>query len=454
MKILFTIFRAMSLYLLLSASQCTETVVTTQVNGVQKISADKGNFTGSLDNADSFGAAVANIGDLEGDGVIDLAVGAPGDDSGGDNRGAVWVLFMNNNGTVDIARKIAHGSGGFGGNLDNNDRFGSAVAGIGDLNGDGFADMAVGAPFDDDGGNDRGAVWILFMNADGNVASAAKISDQQDIFNGDLNDGDHFGNAVASPGDLDGDGVNDLAVGADLANVNGTRKGVVWILFMNSDGTVRSTRMIGEGEGDFTDNLNADAQFGSAVAGIGDLDGDGIPDLTVGADQDDSGGGKHGAIWVLFMQRDGTVRDQRKITSGEGDFQGNIGDGDLFGSAIASIGDLDGDGVNDLAVGAESSDDGGTDRGAVWILFMKTNGKVNGQAKFSSTDGKFDQNMDNGDALGSALAGLGNLNNDKGVDIAAGVPGDDDNKTDAGAVYIVFMERKEKEKRKDFFSSN
>ena len=454
MKTTVTIFRALLLYLLLSASQCTETVVTTQVDGVQKISADEGNFPGNLDSGDSLGAAVANIGDLEGDGVIDLAVGAPGDDSDGDNRGAVWVLFMNSNGTVDMGAKITGNSGGFNGELDNNDQFGSAVAGIGDLNGDAFADIAVGAPFDDDGGDDRGAVWLLFMNADGSVASSAKISDQQDIFNGDLGDGDHFGNAVARLGDLDGDGVSELAVGAELANVDGTRKGVVWILFMNSDGTVRGAGRISDGKGGFKDDLNPDDQFGSAVAGIGDLDGDGIPDLAVGADQNDSGGSNRGAIWILFMNGDGTVRDQRKIASGEGDFQGNIGDDDHFGSAIASIGDLDGNGVSDLAVGAPFNDDGGSDRGAVWILFMKTDGKVNEQARISSTDGKFNENMDDGDALGSALAGLGNLNNDKGVDFAAGAPGDDDGETDAGAVYSVFMERKEKEKRKGFFASN
>lgn len=453
MKFSFTLSWVLVLYLLLTGSQCTETIITTRVDSAQKISARKGNFNGGLNGADSWGAAIANIGDLEGDGVIDLAVGAPGDDENGNNRGALWILFLNSNGTVDVASKIAEDVGGFTGNLDNNDQFGSAVAGIGDLNGDGFRDIAVGAPLDDDGGDDRGALWILFMNADGTVASSTKISDQQGGFSGNLDNGEQFGGAVTDLGDLDGDGIHDLAAGAPLSLDNSTPKGAVWILFMNSNGTVRGGRKIGEGNGDFKGNLNADDHFGSAVAGIGDLDGDGVPDLAVGADQYDAGGSNHGAVWILFMNRDGTVKNQRRITTDDGGFQGTLHDDDRFGSAIARIGDLDEDGIDDLAVGAELDDDGGTDRGAVWVLFMKTDGKVKNEAKISNLDGKFKENLDDGDAFGAALAGLDNLNSDKSDDIAVGAPLDDDDEIDAGAVYVLFMERKKDEKNVSFFSN-
>jgi hypothetical protein len=452
MRTVSTLSLTVIVYLLLTGSQCsTETVVTTEVDSAQKISADKGSFSGDLDSGDHWGAAVANIGDLEGDGVIDLAVGAPGDDDGGDNRGALWVLFMNSDGRVDIWTKISDTSGGFTGDLDNNDAFGSAAAGIGDLNGDGFQDIAVGAPFDDDGGDNRGAVWILFMNADGSVAATQKISDEQGGFTGSLDNDDLFGSAVALVGDLDGDGVDELAVGAERANVDGQRKGLVWILFMNGDGTVREQRKISEGEGGFDDSLNVDDRFGGALAGIGDLDNDGIPDLAAGAPGSDRGGNDQGAIWILFLNSNGGVRDERRINAGTGDFQGNIGDGDAFGSAIADIGDLDGDGVDDLAVGAPLADDGGTDRGALWVLFMERNGRVDDQIPVSSTRGKFKENLDNSDSFGSALAGLGNLNNNRGVDIAVGAPLDDDDKSDAGAVYILFMERKVDEKRTGLF---
>jgi FG-GAP repeat len=454
MKLSFLLAWIPILYLLLTGSQCTEVVVTTQVDSSQKISAKHGNFNGGLDSGDHWGAAVANIGDLEGDGVTDLAVGAPGDDDNGDNRGAAWILFLNSNGTVDMSTKTAENVSGFTGGLDNGDQFGSAVAGIGDLNGDGFRDIAVGAPLDDDGGTDRGALWILFMNADGTVAGNAKISDKQGGFSGNLQDGEQFASAVTLLGDLDGDGNPDLAVGAPLAFDNDTRKGAVWILFMNSDGTVREGRKISEGDNGFHDSLSVDDHFGSAVAGIGDLDGDGIPDLAVGADQADAGGSNRGAIWILFMKSNGTVRDQRRIASDDGGFQGKLDDEDHFGCAVAAVGDQNEDGVDDLAVGADMDDDGGTDRGAVWVLFMKTDGKVKGEAKISNLDGKFKENLDDGDEFGAALAGLGNLNGDKNDDIAVGAPLDDDGKIDAGAVYILFMERHKDEKRTGFFSGS
>ncbi len=441
------------LYLLLGGSQCTEVTTTTQVEAAQKVSAKKGNFNGRLKDTDNWGAALANLGDLEGDGVIDLAVGAPGDDDQGENRGALWILFMNSNGSVDIATKIADGTGGFTGDLDNNDQFGSALAGIGDLNGDGVRDLAAGAPLDDDGGDDRGALWILLLKADGTLASSAKISDQSGGFAGNLNDGEQFGAAVADLGDLDGDGIRDLAVGAPLTQHNGVAKGAVWILFMNSDGTSRRAVRIGDGDGGFKADLNADDRFGAAVAGIGDLDADGIPDLAVGAPQDDSGGSNRGAVWILLMNRDGTVRDQRRIAQGESGFEGTLSDDGRFGSALAQVSDLDGDGVVDLGVGTPLDDDGGADRGALWILFLKVNGKVNGEAKISQQNGKFKENLNDGDHFGAALAGLGNLNGDRSEDIAVGAPFDDDDQTDAGAAYILFMEQNQDTKRTSFFSN-
>ena len=158
--------------------------------------------TGTLDPFDIFGEAVAGLGDLDGDGIRDLAVGMRGDDDGGSARGAVWVLFLNTDGTVKSHQKISDTQGGFTGTLNNEDIFGETVGNMGDLDGDGITDLVVGAAGDDDGGGDIGALWVLFLNTDGTVKSHQKISDTQGGFTGTLDNNDQF-NRVESVGDLD-----------------------------------------------------------------------------------------------------------------------------------------------------------------------------------------------------------------------------------------------------------
>ena len=120
--------------------------------------------------------SVASLGDLDGDGVGDLAVGAFGDGRRGlTDRGAVWVLFLNTDGTVKSHQKISDTQGGFTGILDDDDRFGISAASLGDLDGDGVGDLAVGAHFDDDGGTPdqarRGVVTVPQHRRHGQGAS-------------------------------------------------------------------------------------------------------------------------------------------------------------------------------------------------------------------------------------------------------------------------------------------
>ncbi len=413
------------------------------VQAEQKISATAGGFGGVLDLEALFGHSVTGIGDLDGDAIGDLAVGTPGDGDGGIDQGAVWILFLNADGTVSSEQKISATAGGFGGDLDFGNFFGFSVAALGDLDGDGIGDLAVGATGDrNDEGEVRGAIWVLFLNSDGTVSSEQKISETAGGFGGGLED-DFLGASVAALGDLDGDGIGDLAAGAPLDDDGFSDQGAVWVLFLNADGTVSSEQKISETAGGFGGDLDFSDLFGTSVTALGDLDGDGIGDLAVGARGDDDGGSESGAVWILVLTSDGTVSSEQKISETAGGFGGVLDFGDVFGSSVTALGDLDGDGIGDLAVGARSDDDGGNEQGAAWILFLNSDGTVSSEQKISETTGGFGGVLDPLDSFGFSVAALGDLDGGGIVDLAVGAPRDDDGGglfSDRGAVWILFLE--------------
>jgi len=410
------------------------------VKRILKVSDTQGGFTPPLHTNDQLGRSVAVLGDLDGNGVIDLASAGLGDDDGGLDNGAAYVIFLQPDGSVLKAQKISELAGGFTGVLDEGDQFGRALTGIGDLDRDGLVDLAVGANYDDDGGSNRGAVWLLRLKADGTVKQTTKISSTQGGFAGPLRANDEFGRAVAALGDLDGDGVTELAVGAPTDSTGGSRRGAVWILFLNQDGTVKRHVKIASGMGGFTGRLKNLDWWGFALASLGDFDGDGVVDLAVGAALDDDGAVNAGAAWLLYLRRDGTVKEHRKISKLSGGFTGILESPDQFGTSVTALGDLNGDGMTELAVGAVKDGDGGAERGAVYVLFLTANGTVAFHQKISSLLGGWPlRTLSNWDWLGSSLAPLGDLDGDGVPDVAIGARNDDDGGSNRGAFYLTFL---------------
>ena len=340
-----------------------------------------------------------------------------------------------NAGFVVAEQKISQLNGGFTGSLDQGDKFGRSVASIGDIDGDGVTDLAIGAIRDNDGGSNTGAVWILFLNPNGTVKVHQKISDTEGNFNGLLNDNGEFGRGIGPLGDLDGNGTPDLAVGAIREDAE---RGAVWILLLNPNGTVSGSQKISDSEGGFSGILDPNDNFGRCE-GLGDFDGDGVRDLAVGAPNDDDGGMDRGAIWLLFLNQNGTVKAHQKISQTSGGFTGQLADGDLFGSDIALLSDLDGDGVRDLAVGALGDDDGGINTGAVWVLFFNSDGTVKSHQKISNTEGGFAGPLENGDQIGREVSEVGDLDGNNVPDLAVGTIDDDGNSSQEGAVWIMFL---------------
>jgi hypothetical protein len=411
-----------------------------EVLSQQKISEDAGRFDHQLGVGDWFGFSVASLGDLDGDGVPDLAVGAPLTDGvQGADEGTFWILFLMPDGRVDGVRKFSPGTGPL---AAPDAQLGRALANAGDIDGDGNVDLAVGAPFHDVGVPDRGIVWIAFLDDDGTVDGVQRFDGSGTDFDGDLDEGDAFGDAIAGIGDLNGDGVPDLAVGAPGDDDGGLNRGAVWILFMNDEGLVKDQKKISDTEGGFGGKLENGDGLGSSVASIGDLDGDGVVDLAVGAPFDNDGDGNNlGAVWILFLNANGTVKDEFLISKRDDVLAANLSQRDFFGWAVAGIGDLDEDGVPDIAVGAPNDDDGsGDDLGAFYVLLLNPDGSPKQELKVSATAGGFDGNLDAGDGFGAGLTAIGDLDGDGTTEITAGAPFDNDGDgADSGAAWVLFL---------------
>jgi hypothetical protein len=402
-----------------------------------KISDTVGGFTGVLDNSDSFGSGVAALGDLDGDTVPDLVVGASNADDRDPQAGAVWVLELLAGGNVKSHVKISDTAGGFLGVLEPNDHFGASVAVLGDVDGDQIPDLAVGASSDDDGAPQAGAVWIVFLNGNGTVKGYQKISATEGMFGVGLTSDDEFGTSVAALGDIDNNGVPDLAVGAARDDHAASQAGAIWTVLLESTGKVKSSQKITTGVGGFLDVLSSNAAFGSALATLGDLFGDGTTELAVGAP---GSLGQAGAVWILSLDATGSVVAHTKIGTGAGGLTAVLDAGEDFGAGLAALGDLDGDGVPDLAVGQPGNDASGEATGAVWLLFLTDGGGVKAEVMIAPGTGGFSGVLDGGDAFGASLAALAPAAPGEVLTLAVGSTRDDDGGSNHGAVWLLTLQ--------------
>jgi hypothetical protein len=394
---------------------------------------------GIAEAGDSFGYALA-AGDFDGDGLVDLAIGVPGEDTAINGVGAVNVLYGGVDGLSGAGSQLfTQASPGMVGTAEDGDQFGQALA-VGDFDGDGVVDLAVGVPGEGLGAtSSAGAVNVLYGGADGLSGAGSQLFTQDSPgVVGTAEVGDVFGQTVAA-GDFNGDAVDDLAVGIpneDLISNQATDAGAVNVLYAAAAG-----RLGGAGSQLFTQDspgvggiATIDEFLGSALA-AGDFDNDGDADLAVGVPLDGEPFiSQLGAVNVLYGAVGGlSGTGSQLFTQGSPGVVGTAENGDRFGSALAA-GDVNGDGIPDLAVGVPFEDG----FGAVNLLYGTAAGlSGSGSQLFTQNSPGVPGAGEAGDRFGQALA-VGDVDGDGFDDLTVGVPAEDVGTIfDAGAVNVL-----------------
>lgn len=295
---------------------------------------------------DHAGEVVTSITDLNGDGKAEVLVGASGNDAGGADAGAAYVVWGRNSSAAVTLDSVATGTRGFRiVGEGKHDAAGHALTSIADLNGDGKAEILVGASGNEAGGADAGAAYVVFGKSTGTQVNLSNVAAGSGGYRITGQAGEQVGSALASIGDVNGDGKADILIGAPGSDR-------AYVVFGKSTTGEVHLSDVAAGLGGFAITPGA---YGSlqdlSVSAGGDFNRDGIADYIIGTPHDSEGGADAGAVYVVWGGGSGPV-DLALVEQGIGGAKIVGSYGSLTGSTVASLGDLNGDGASDLLIGS------------------------------------------------------------------------------------------------------
>ena len=410
----------------------------------EKIDSTSNNI-GEIAGGDKFGLEIENIGDLDGDGINDLAVIEFNDSTVDNNLGSVLILFMNDDGSVKDTNEIdmSIDDSGIGESCiagDGTNRRANSLeqlAFVGDLDltdGKYKPTLALGAAANRHNGlGNSGAVYMLELDTDGTVANCfaiiPSIPSSTTGFNPDsdkyLETGGAFLGLPLIATDLDGDTINELLVGAGNNDDDSTN---MWVLFLNSTGGVDhhpDTPIFG-----ITDLKSSSGNYIEAGDTIS-----GGKKIVLGAYTE----GTSGTIFIVNLDSTGGFESSTTIAGTSLD--PGVAAGSHFGSGVTGIGDMDGDGIDDIMVGAIRGDDSNNDSGEVYILFMNSDDEVKESQKISN-ESEFarigEEPFAASDEFGNGMALW--QTSDNVATIAISAHKDDTGGNNSGAMYLFYVE--------------
>lgn len=354
----------------------------------------------------NFGKCVAPAGSVNGDSWSDILISSPGYQQGGETKGIVYLFYGSAFGIADTI--------GFMQGFKANAGFGMSAATAGDVNGDGYSDVIVGAPNDtNDSESNRGAAYLYL----GSATLFSRYNPDWTVY-GDLANA-LLGKSVSTAGDVNGDGYSDIIIGAPAWNFY---YGAAYVYYGSATGPgdIPNWRGVGEEIG---------GQFGQCVAMAGDVNGDGYADVIVGQPSFNGAGQDRGASYVWLGSPEG-LGGYELTKDADWSYAAGL-DNAQFGISVATAGDVNGDGYSDVIIGAHGFSNGSSNEGLA-VIFK------GGPGTLSQEPGWDYYSQNQGDNLGFSVKSAGDVNGDGFADIIVGAPYYDSGYTDEGGVFVWY----------------
>ncbi len=415
-------------------------------SGAVELSALDGNdgfqLNNSQDSFKSLGGSVSTAGDVNGDGINDLLIGAEVRNP----NGAGYVVFgaseVGASGAVELSE--LSGSNGFALNgVGSGDTSFISVSAAGDVNGDGVDDVLINTQYTNELGDFMfsvyGASYVVF-GASGVGASGTVELSALDGNNGFvLNRADDDIYSISAVGDINDDSFDDLLIGAGSAY-----SGASYVVFgssgIGSSGPPKMSAL--DGSNGFVLNGATGFTNGKSVSTVGDINGDGVDDLLIGVSRANPNGSDSGASYVIFGASgvgSGGTLELSALDGSNGFVMNGSATDDFSGRSVSAAGDVNGDGIDDMLIGAPFADPNGNSSGASYVVFGSS-GFVSGTLELSALDGSngFVLNgVAGGDNSGRSVSAAGDINGDGVDDLLIGAPTTSHNQF-AGTTYVVF----------------